>query len=264
MKTRNQYILEFIKHLFRDHYGILFSIILPVIILYFYSQQPGLSTDGTVYLQIARNLLEVKELGWQASMFLPLHSILIAAISYLFNVKDLLSAAGIVSNMMFLLLVPAVYLLALEMFEKRTAIIAAIMTATFPHLIAISHSAEPEITYTVFLVISLLMFTITLKRNSYLFAGMTGLSFALAYLARSEAFIIMGSVFMFTTAVQGMRFYETKAFRFCVVATLVFSVAVAPYVLKLEKDYGQLVLHPKATNVSVLSLSLPQRWPSSM
>ncbi len=248
MKTQNQYVSEF-KHLFRDHYGVLFSIILPVIILYFYSQQPGLSTDGTVYLQIARNLLQAKELGWQASMFLPLHSILIAGVSYLFNVKDLLSVASIVSHSMFLLLVPAVYLLALEMFEKRTAIVAAIATATFPHLIAISNSPEPEITYTVFLVISFLLFAITIRKNSYLFAGMTGLSFALAYLSRSEAFIVMCSIFMFTTAVQGMRFYKTMVFRFCLVSVLFFCVAVAPYVLKLEKDYGQLVLHPKATNV---------------
>ncbi|ABQ27922.1 hypothetical protein [Geotalea uraniireducens] len=128
MKANNQNTTECIQYFFREHYGILFSIILSVIILYFYSQQPGLSTDGTVYLQIARNLLQTKELGWQASMFLPLQSIFIAVISYLFNVKDLLSVAGIVSHMMFLLLVPAVYMLALEMFEKRTAIIAAIMT----------------------------------------------------------------------------------------------------------------------------------------
>jgi len=61
-----------------------------------------------------------------------------------------LTVASLVSPLLAFLLVPTVYSLAVQIFDRRAALLAAIFTAIFPHLISISYSAEPEITYTLF------------------------------------------------------------------------------------------------------------------
>lgn len=231
------------------------SVLLPVTVAIFmlwkYSNTPGASMDGVTYLQIARNILSGNGLGWQALWVTPLHSILIAGVAYFFGIGDLLVAAGIVAVAANLLLVLAVYCLAQEIFDRRTAVIAALFTAIFPHLLFIASSAEGEISYTFFLTLSLTLFIVTVKKSSYIYAVLTGLSFALAYLSRSEGFLIMGLVFVAVTVVQGRRFYRSSVFRMCVVATITFFVVASPYLLFLKKNYGAWVISPKASYVMI-------------
>lgn len=234
---------------YRDFF---FPFILAVLVLYMRGSQPGVTTDGAVYLQISRNILLTKELGWQAGMFLPFHSILIASVSFLFHIHDLLAATGIVVHMMFILLVTGVYALALNVFDRKTAIIAAIISASFPHLITIANSSEPEITYSFFLILALLLFILSIKRNSYFLAGLTGIFFSLAYLTRSESFVVMSAIFFFSTVIQGKKFYRTAVFRFSLIATLTFFITAMPYLLSIHNYYGKFVLHPKATNVMLI------------
>lgn len=223
--------------------------ILSIIILWYHYHVPGLSTDGVVYLQIARNILSGIGLGWQALWFPPLHSVLIAAVSYLTGIKDLLAVAGIVAPFMGFLLVLAVYFLASQLFDRRTALIASVLSALFPHLINFSFSPEAEITYTSFLVLSLALYVASIRRNSHCFAVLAGLSFALAYLARSEGFVIMALVFSVTTAVQGQRFYRSKVFKLSATATVLFFLAASPYLVFLKKHYGTWVISPKTSYV---------------
>jgi len=231
--------------------AVLFPSSLAVVVIWSHHHLPGLTADGVTYLQIARNILFGKGLGWQALWAPPLHSVLIAGTSYLTGVGDLLSVAAMVSPLMFFGLVMAVYFLALDVFDLRTALVASFFTALFPHLIFIAFSPEGEITYAFFLTLSLLLFARTVTRGSTPYAVATGISFALAWMARSEGFIVMALVFACATALQGRRFYRSTIFRYCLLSTLFFMLTASPYLLFLQKHYGSVVISPKSSYVMI-------------
>jgi 4-amino-4-deoxy-L-arabinose transferase-like glycosyltransferase len=232
-------------------WAVLIPILLALAIIWRHYHLPGITADGVSYLQIARNILFGKGLGWQASWVPPLHSILIAAVSWMAGIRDLLAAAGIVSSAMFFCLVLAVYYLALELFDLRTALLSAIFTALFPHLLFIAFYPEAEITYTFFLTLSLFLFARTVIRGGNLMAIAAGVSFAFAWMARSEGFVVMGFVFACAVLTQGRRFYRTAVFRYCLLSLVFFVLTASPYLLFLKKQYGGWVISPKSTYVMI-------------
>src|SRR5512138_3387201 len=95
---------------------------------------PGISIDGQVYLQIARNIHYGIGLGWQALWVSPLHSILIALVAYLPGAHDLQVAAGVVSLLMGIALTVSLYFLAATVFNRKVGILATIVVISFPHI----------------------------------------------------------------------------------------------------------------------------------
>jgi 4-amino-4-deoxy-L-arabinose transferase-like glycosyltransferase len=228
---------------------ILIPVLLSITVLWSRYGVPSVSADGVTYLQISRNILLGGGLGWQALWASPLHSILIAATSYCTGITDLLVATSLVSPLMCFILVLAVYKLAEDVCDRKTALVASSITAISPHLLFISYSTEPEITYTALLIVSLALFSRAITGNSSGYAAMSGAFFALAYLSRSEGFLIMVLVFVSITTTQGKHFYRSHIFKLCSVATVVFLIAAAPYLSFLHKHYGAFVMSPKASYV---------------
>ncbi len=231
--------------------AVLFPLLLGLAIVLIQFHRPGLTADGVTYLQIARNILFGQGLGWQASWVPPLHSMLIAAASYLPGIGDLLTAAGIVSSGMYLCLVVAVYLLARELFDLRTALVASFFTALSPHLITIAFSPEAEITYTFFLTLSLLLAARNARLGTVAGAAATGVSFALAWMARSEGIIVMACLLAGLSVLQGRSVFRTRMFRNCLVTVLFFMLTAAPYLLFLKAQYGTWVISPKSSYVQI-------------
>jgi 4-amino-4-deoxy-L-arabinose transferase-like glycosyltransferase len=231
-------------------YAALLPAILAAAVIGIHHHLPGVTADGVTYLQIARNLLLGEGLGWQALWTPPLHSLLIAAASLLTG-GDLLSAAGVIAPLMFFCLVMAVYFLALETFDLRTALIAAVFAALFPHLQYIAFSAEAEISYAFFLTLSLLLFTRAVTRRSKVYAIATGFCFALAWMARSEGFVVMVLIIAAAVAMQGRCFYRSDIFRYGLLAVLLFMFSAAPYLFFLRNHYGSFVISPKSSYVMI-------------
>ena len=232
-------------------FAVLFPSLLALWVIWSNYHLPGVSADGVTYLQIARNILLGKGLGWQALWAPPLHSILIAATSYLTGNVNLLAAAGTVAPLMFFCLVLAVYFLALEIFDLRSALVASFFTALSPHLLFTAFSTEAEITYAFFLTLSLLLFSRTVIRGSRAYAVATGISFALAWMARSEGFLVMACVFACATLVQGRRFYRSSIFRYCLLSTMFFVLTASPYLVFLHGHYGKVIISPKSSYVLI-------------
>jgi 4-amino-4-deoxy-L-arabinose transferase-like glycosyltransferase len=212
---------------------------------------PGLGIDGQTYLQIARNIHYGIGLGWQALWFPPLHSILIALVAWLPGAHDLLTAASIVAVVMGLLLTVSVYFLSATVFGRTVAVITTIVVLSFPHVFNLHFSSEAELTYTTFLVASLTLLLSSVRNGSFPMAILTGVSFSLAYLSRSEGFLIM----VFTLAVlcftQGIHFYKTVLAKLCLTVIVVFFIVSAPYLHFLHKHYDAFVISPKATYVMI-------------
>jgi hypothetical protein len=212
---------------------------------------PGISADGHTYLQIARNIRFGIGLGWQALWAAPLHSILIAGASLLPGVPDLQVAAGVVAIVMGAMLTVSLYLLATLLFDWKTGIAAAMVAVSFPHILDSVSSVEPEITYTAFLIASLVLLLAAGIKKSFCLATLCGITFSLAYMSRSEGFLIMVFTLSALCATQGFTFYRTALFRICLTVVLFFFLTASPYLIFLKKHYGSLVISPKATYVLI-------------
>lgn len=212
---------------------------------------PGITADGHIYLQIARNIRYGIGLGWQALWCPPMHSILIALVSWLPGVPDIHTAAGIVAPLMGVLLPVAVYFLAAGIFSRSVAVAAAIVTAAFPQFLFLSFSTDADITYTVFLITALALLHATAKRRSYPLAVLAGVFFSLAYQTRSEGFLVMLLTLAVLCASEGLRFYKSLLLKCCAVTLLAFLLASSPYLLFLKKHYDAFVISPKSTYVLI-------------
>ncbi len=229
----------------------LVPVLLSVLVLWNNYTVPGLTADGVTYMQIARNLLLGGELGWQALWAPPLFSLLIAAGAKISGNSDLLLITSFISPLMGIILVAAIYKLAESLFDRTTALAAAILTALSPHLLSISYSTEPEIVYAAFLAVSLLLFARAFLKRSPGFAAAAGLAFALAYLSRSEGFLIMVFVLGGTAACSGRELSRTAAAKLCAITLICFFIAASPYLAFLKKQYGTIVISPKTSYVLI-------------
>jgi len=233
----------------RRHALLFFPMSLSLAVIWSHFQQAPLTMDGVTYLQIARNALNGIGLGWQALWAPPLHSLLVAALARLTGSSDLLWMATLLAALGGFLLVPLSYAFTLQLFERRTALIAATLTALSPHLHQISRSPEAEISYTFFLLLALLLMTLALQKEGWLYPAGAGLAFALAYLARSEGFLVLGFVTCALLALcLGRRASASLATK-CAVVLTVFLVSASPYLFFLKGHYGHWVISPKSSYV---------------
>jgi 4-amino-4-deoxy-L-arabinose transferase-like glycosyltransferase len=232
-------------------YAVLIPLLFFAVLMICLYRQPGISTDGHTYLQIARNIHYGVGLGWQALWFPPLHSILIALVAWLPGVHDIQAAAGIVAILMGMLLTVSLYFLSTEIFNPKVGVLAAITVLAFPHIFNAHISTEAEITYVAFLISSLALLIAAVKRESRILAALTGISFSLAYLARSEGFLIMLMTLAALCASQGSGFYRRPLARLCLITLVLFFATSSPYLLFLKKHYGTFVISPKASYVMI-------------
>ncbi len=212
---------------------------------------PGITADGHIFLQIARNIRYGIGLGWQGGWVPPFHSILIALTSRMPGVADIQSASGIVAAAMGVLVTLAVYALAAGIFNSTIAVAAATLVAVFPHFVFMSFSPESEITYTALQMTSLVLMLMALKRNSIPLAALAGAFFSMAYMARSEGFLVMVMLLTLLCATEGIRFYRSSLFRLSAVVLVTFMIVSSPYLLFLKKEYGAFVISPKSTYVLI-------------
>lgn len=232
-------------------YAFLIPLAVAVAIRGYLYHVPGITSDGHIFLQIARNIRYGIGLGWQGGWVPPFHSILIAMTSMLPGVADIQTAAGYVSVVMGILVPMAVYAMAAGLFNRTVAVSAATLMAVFPHFIFMSFSPESEITYSLLQLTSLVLMLAALKRNSILLAVFAGAFFSMAYMARSEGFLVMLMLLALLTASEGIRFYRSAVFRLCSVVLVAFFIISAPYLSFLKKEYGAFVLSPKSTYVLI-------------
>lgn len=234
-----------------NRYAALLPVLLSLVLACANFTVPGVSADGQTYLQIARNIHFGAGLGWQALWAAPLHSILIAVTAWLPGVGDLQLAAGLVSALMGVLLTAAVYYLAREHFTLGAALLAGLITAVFPHFRWIARSTEPEATYTALLILSLALFSTAVRRTSLPFALVSGSCFSLAYMSRSEGFVVMLFTLGITACVACFQHNRAAIFKLIAAVLLFFVIVSLPYLLFLKKNYGAWTISPKATYVLI-------------
>lgn len=211
---------------------------------------PGLTADGTVYLQIARNILAGDGLGWEASWAPPGLSLLVALCSSITGIDDLLRASGLVTTGAYLLLPSTTYLLARRAAGFRTALPAALLTLLSPHLVTAAGIPEPEIIYVLFLTSALLLLLAAFDEGSIIRGIGAGLLFAAASLSRSEGLLILFLVAASLLLLSLRRRNRLNLAIICVTTVTALSLLL-PYLLFLKGHYKGWVLSPKSSYVMI-------------
>lgn len=245
--------MTFLSHMFKEPKRLMpvIPLVLSCYVIFSTFSRPGITADGQTYLQIARNLHFGIGLGWQALWVPPLHSTLVALVGWLPGVPDLLMASAIVGAVMGILLTGAVWLLASEIFGRSVALGASAIAAFYPHFLWISKAPEAEGTYTALLVCSLWLFCMALRKQTPGMFILGGITFSLAYMARSEGFLIMLFVVAAALISEWRRTIQGTMVRFTAMLLLAFFLTSLPYLLFLKKEYGAWVISPKSTYVLI-------------
>jgi len=206
---------------------------------------PPLNIDEARYLVTAQHLREgFGYTDWNGTEIdiLPLHPLLTAALGQ--DPRTLEERGRMVSLLAGLLSLPVIALLATRLCHRTAALIAMLLVAFHPWLVRSASTVQPETLYVLFVAVALLLLRI--ERRPILGALAAGLSFAAAYLARPEGFLVAVLAAGFLMASGQPR---RRALARAATVLAAFALASAPYLVWLRHQSGAWSLTGKASEV---------------
>jgi 4-amino-4-deoxy-L-arabinose transferase-like glycosyltransferase len=221
----------------------------------------AIDPEGSEYARIAENLtaghgyVGIATPGTQL-IFPPLFPFMIAAGSQVTGQAEL--AGRLISVLMGTLLVAVVFFIALNLYDRTTAYVAAWLIAIHPYLIGFSSTVYVEATYMTLALAGVYWSLRALRGFARAAFVLAGLFFGLAYLTRPEAALypLLALIVTWTHVFLTDR----GAFRRVVWRSLwqpaVFLVLAAPYVLWLHGQTGQWRLEAKTPQNYAASLEV--------
>jgi Dolichyl-phosphate-mannose-protein mannosyltransferase len=208
----------------------------------------AIESEGAEYARIAENLrngrgyVGISTPGTQL-VFPPLFPSLIAAASLITH-NDYELAGRLVSFLLGALLPLPVFGVAIRLFNRRVAEIAAILTVVYPVFVNLSFSVFSEGPYATILLTAVYLVLRAFDRPSILNWSFVGGAFGAAYLMRQEAVAPL-LVAVLVGLIAGDDSLLVKAKR-ALAALAVFMVLASPQVLLLYKSTGKLRLEGKS------------------
>lgn len=159
--------------------------------LYFLRFFTVISADGIGYVSVAREIVRWDTLIWSTN-HPPVYPLLIGLVSLL--VPDFELAGRIVSMVMGSLIVVPVYLLAVELFDRRVGVMACLLAMVWSSLRMWSGEVMSQATYITLMLLGSWLLWHAFRKRSGCRAAAGGLVMALAYLTRPEALITFAAV----------------------------------------------------------------------
>lgn len=212
---------------------------------------PG--SDQMQEIMLGRNLANGDLYGVLDTYWAPLYPILIGIVSLVIDSPVI--PAALVSILAGSLVVPLTYILALQSYERRVALVAGTLAIFFPHLINSVLTLGSENVYVILLISALIVAWNAVKRNSMIQHLATGVILGLAYLTRPEA-IGYPIYFVLITLVHNYRYKRSFAKESMPQATVLllgFLLFAAPYLLYLRSETGRWTLSGKTEINSLLA-----------
>jgi 4-amino-4-deoxy-L-arabinose transferase-like glycosyltransferase len=213
---------------------------------------PGRSdTEGAEYSRIAENLLAGNGYfgvvySGAPPVFPPLFPMLIALGSLLTGNVE--TGARLMSLLMGTSLIASGYLLALNLYDRSTARVAAALIALHPLLVVFSTTAYVEMTYLALMVPGILCCLRSLNSSAPRDFMLAGLFMGLGSLARTEPllYVMIFGVILVGTRFAARQFQVLPELRRFGLTVLVFAVIVAPYVIWLSAIAGKFTFEGKS------------------
>jgi 4-amino-4-deoxy-L-arabinose transferase-like glycosyltransferase len=208
--------------------------------------------DERQYVQLAANLVHGEGFALQpgrpTSMRPPLYPLFIAGIWSLVGHESLQAVRG-AQVVLSLLITVGVYVLALRLFDRRTALIASAIICFYPSFLFSGVLLLTEVLFTLLLVLFVLQYHYLMLRPSAAIAVSTGATLGLAALTRSVLwpfpFVLVPLVAIATQATLPRR---TMMAACCLVGYVAHANCRRQHG-RHEPDDGELHVHPGGSYV---------------
>jgi 4-amino-4-deoxy-L-arabinose transferase-like glycosyltransferase len=205
----------------------------------------AIDSEGAEYARIAENLLNgngyvgIAFPGVQL-LFPPLFPWLIATVSLITHQSEL--AGRLISVIMGTLLVLPVYYIALRLYDREVASVAALLTACHPVLVGYASTVFSETTYMTFVLSGAYWSLRCLTSQTARTLVLAGVCFGLAYLTKPEAALYpLLTIFLLAFSSLVMNRRQTRQIVLSSFILLgAFLFLAMPYMLWLSMESGQL------------------------
>lgn len=202
--------------------------------------------DGVYYATLAHHLADGQVSDGISGYWSPLYPALVALASLV--VSNLETAGRLVSVFAGGAVVVPTFVLARQLFDRRTALLAAGVVAVHPALLESSTWVMTEAVYTLLLMSAIAMGWTALRSGHWAWFAATGAVFGLAYLTRPEA-IGFAPLFALFGVALGTRIgadagLRTRAAR-AVLALAACAAVALPYVIVVHAKTGSWTISSK-------------------
>ncbi|MCW5960552.1 MAG: glycosyltransferase family 39 protein [Pyrinomonadaceae bacterium] len=231
--------------------------VLRLLDLFLFSNQLLVDGDQMHYVSLARNLANGDFSGFLHPYWSPLYPLLIAIPSVF--IDSLTVPAVIISIIAGSLAPPAIYFFVRQSYDRRIALIAAVLAVFYPHLLNTSvFDVGSESLYLLLITASLFIGWRALQQDSRAAYLGAGIFFALAYLTRPEAFAypFYFAALAIIKTIKSDRKLGKKIGVNLSVLFLGFFILSAPYLIYLRGETSEWTISAKAkANVASGALS---------
>ncbi len=208
-----------------------------------------ISNDSVAFMQNAVYFASGEYLLGLEHAYHPLYSFLMAT---LYKLVPSIELSGTIISVSFgTLTVIVFYLIGKGVFDRKVSFVSAFLLALHPYAVRFSADIISESTYFFFFVSALGLGFFAVKNRKPLLFALTGISSALAYLARPEGigiFIIVISWCVLKDFVRIKAVWREKLVSILILVVS-FCVFTMPYLVYIKKDLGYWRL-TKKKNVS--------------
>jgi 4-amino-4-deoxy-L-arabinose transferase-like glycosyltransferase len=257
--------LKEVPRILNKEWIVLFSLVLFAILLrtyHAYKAGIGFSPDSAQYLYMAANFIDHGQLASFGATFPDimrpvLYPLFVAAI-YLLTGNILLSGV-IVSIVAGGFTIVAVYFIAKELFDHRTAFIAAILAAINYHLIIVSTYCWTDSLALFFLLLGYLSGLKLIRTGKYTYAILAGVFFVLGFLTRQIVEIHFYSFVLFYILTIIHKKDYMGSFKRLMVLLFVLCLVLSPYLYFTYKETGRIVVNTGKDYVGVKSKVLKHK-----
>ena len=205
----------------------------------------SIDSEGAEYARIAENLLNGNGyvgIAFPGAQLLlpPLFPWLIATVSLITHQSEL--AGRLISVIMGTLLVLPVYFIALRLYDRKLASVAALLTACHPVLVGYASTVFSETTYMTFVLSGAYWSLRCLTSQTARTFVLAGVCFGLAYLTKPEAALYpLLTIFLLAFSSLVINRRQTRQIVLSSFILLgAFLFLAMPYMLWLSMESGQL------------------------
>lgn len=216
---------------------------------------PDLVMDTVAYSRLGKNLIESGKYVFGENynvgvFFPPVYPVLIGLVNLL--IDDLFVSAKMVSFVLSCFTIFLAYLTGKELYNKEAGLFAALVFAIYPTILIVSVQGYSDAPFFFFLLLSIYLFIVALKRNNAVIYSLLGVLFAMAYLNRPEGlFLVLLPVMQLFGVFNNTLHINKKYILRTIILILLFTLTISPYMVFVKNYTGEFSLSGKG-NISLL------------
>ena len=216
---------------------------------------PAFVLDTVAFSRLGKNLVEYGRYNFGENynmgvFFPPGYPLFIGLLNLM--VKDLFVSAKLISLISSTITIFLSYLVGKELYNKESGLFAAFVYALYPVILIVSVDAYSDALFFCFLLLSIYLFLISLKKDNYFMSALIGISLAATYLTRPEGqFLLLLPLLQVFGVFSEKLFFNRKYLLKVAFIFLIFGIIISPYMLFLKNYTGKFSPTGKA-NISIL------------